>query len=63
MHNSWIKKFHAQGFDRKYITFNKLVKMFERMEIAESIYEGVVELSYKTSTRVDVTCSGHSRKI
>ena len=35
--------------------------MFERMEIAVSIYEGVVEPSYKKYTRVDANCAGHSR--
>ena len=29
------------------------------MEIAESIYKGVVEPSYKKPTRVDANCAGH----
>ena len=36
--------------------------MFERMEILESIYEGVVEPSYKKYTRADATCAGNRRK-
>ena len=59
MPNSWSKQAHVQGFDCEYITFNKSVNMFERMEIAESIYEGVLEPSYKKSTRSDFTCAGH----
>ena len=37
--------------------------MFDRMEMAESIYEGVVEPSYKNSTRTDSNRADHSRKI
>ena len=47
MPNSWIKQAYVQGFNCEYITFNKEVNMFERMQIAEYIYEGVVEPSYK----------------
>ena len=36
--------------------------MFERMEIAESTYEGVVEPSYKKSTQEDSNRAIHSRK-
>ena len=39
-----------QGFYCESITL-KSVKIFERMEIAESIYGGVVEPSYKKPTR------------
>ena len=35
--------------------------MFERMEIAESIYESVVEPSYKKTTREDTNRAVHSR--
>ena len=35
--------------------------MFERMEISESIYEGVVEPSYKKSTQEDDNRAGHIR--
>ena len=35
--------------------------MFDCMEIAESVYEGVVETSYKKSTRADTNRSGHSK--
>ena len=36
--------------------------MFERMEIYESIYKGVVEHSDRKSTRVYANRSGHSKK-
>ena len=48
MHNSWSKQYYVQGFDFEFITFKKAVNMFERMDISESIYEGVVEPSYQT---------------
>ena len=35
--------------------------MFEPMEIAESIYEGLVETSYKKTTQSDANRAGHSR--
>ena len=34
--------------------------MFEQKEIAESIYEGVAEPSYKKPTRIDSNRAGHS---
>ena len=38
--------------------------MFQRMEIAESIYEGVVEHPYKKTTWADANRAGHiSHKI
>ena len=36
--------------------------MFEHMEIAKSIYEGVVEPYYKNPTRTDGNHAGYSRK-
>ena len=36
--------------------------MFERMEISESIYEGVLEPSYKKLTWADANCDSHSRQ-
>ena len=47
MHNIWYRHAYVQGFDCESITFKKAVNMLERMEIDESIYEGVVETSYK----------------
>ena len=44
--NSWSKQAYVQGFDCESILFKKAVNVFDRMEIAESIYKGVVELSY-----------------
>ena len=46
MPNIWYKQACVQGFDCKSISFKKYVNMFEQMEIAGSIYEGVVEPSY-----------------
>ena len=37
--------------------------MFERIEISEYIYEGILEPYYKKTTRVDVNCAGLSRKM
>ena len=36
--------------------------MFERMDVAESIYEGVVEPSYKKYTKAHATRAGHNKK-
>ena len=47
MPNSWSKQACVQGFYCKPISFKKNVNMFERMEIAEIIYEGVVTPYYK----------------
>ena len=38
---------HVQGFDCESIFFKKTVNMFQSMEIAENIYEGVVTPSDK----------------
>ena len=51
------------GFDCEFITFFKAVNMFQRVEIAESIYEGVVENSYKKHTRSDSNCAGSSSRM
>ena len=37
--------------------------MFERIEIAESIYEGVVEPSYEKTTRTYANRVGHSSRM
>ena len=44
--NSWYKQTYVQGFDFESISFKMSVNIFECMEIAESIYEGVVTPSY-----------------
>ena len=46
MPNSCSKQAYVQGFDCETIYLLKAVNMFERMEIAEDIYEGVVTPSY-----------------
>ena len=45
--NSWIKQAYVQVFYCESITVKKSDNMFERMEISESIYEGIVEHYYK----------------
>ena len=47
MPNIWYKQAYVKGFDCGSISFNKAVNMFEKMEISDSIYKGVVEPSYK----------------
>ena len=44
--NSYSKKLYVRGFDCEYISFEKVVNMFEWMDIDEYIYEGVLGLSY-----------------
>ena len=61
MPNSWSKKAHVQGFDCKSISFKKAINMFERMEIAESINEGVVTPSYKQPTWEEANRTGLGR--
>ena len=63
MSNIWYKQAYVQGFDYESILFKKDVNMFERMEVVESIYEGVVEPSYKKPTLVDANRFGHSSYI
>ena len=43
---SWSKQAYVQEFDWKSITFKKYVNVFELMDIAGFICEGVVENSY-----------------
>ena len=62
MLNIWSRQAYVQGFDFESITFEKSVSMFECMEIAEFIYEVVVEPSYKKTTRAESNCLGHIRQ-
>ena len=48
-------------FDCGTISFKKDVNIFERMEIAESIYEGVVSPSYIKNTWEEANHTGISR--
>ena len=48
---------HVQGFEFEYIPQQKSVNMFEKMEVADTIYGGVVE-----PTRTDANCVGHIKK-
>ena len=61
MPNSWSKQAYFQGFDYESINFKKYVKFFEHIEIVESIYEGVVEPSYKKTTWAEAKCACHIR--
>ena len=63
MPNIWSKLAYVQGFYYKPINFKASANMFEFMEISESIYKGVVEPSYKKTTRVYNNRAGFSRKI
>ena len=61
MPTSWSKQVYVQGFDCESITFKKAVNMFESMEISESIYEVVLEPSYKKHTQSDSNHACHIR--
>ena len=62
MTKRWSRHAYVQGFDCESSTFKKAVNMFKHMEISESIYEGVVEPSYKKLTRADANRAGHIRQ-
>ena len=47
MPTSWSKQEYLKGFDGESISFQEAVNMFDQMEIAEYIYEVVLEPSYK----------------
>ena len=53
---------YVQGFDCEFISFKKVVNMFDGMEIIESIYEGVVTPCYKKTTQAGANRTGLSRK-
>ena len=52
-----------QVFGCETITKKKDINMFECMEIAESIYEGVVDHCYKKLTREDTKRDGRNREM
>ena len=62
MSDSWYKQANIHGFESDSIMFKNVVNIFERMEIDESINEGVVEPSYKKPTRVDSKRDDQCRK-
>ena len=47
MPDSWYRQAYVKCFYCESITFKKYVNVFERMEIVDYIYEGVVEPFYK----------------
>ena len=61
--NRWSNHAYVQVFYCESITFKAAVNMFECIEISESIYEVVVETSYKKNTRSDTNRDAQSRKI
>ena len=60
--NSWYMQAYVQGFDCEFISFKKVVNMFDGMEIIESIYEGVVTPCYKKTTQAGANRTVLSRK-
>ena len=52
-----------QGFYCKYISFKNSVDIFQRIEISESIYDGVVEPSYEKPNGEYVNHDRISRKM
>ena len=58
--NIWGKHKSVQGFDFEAVLFKK-INIFKWMQIAESIYEGVMEPSYK-NTSVKSNRAVHRRK-
>ena len=56
--NGWGKNDFLHGFDFKVFPFNKVANIFEYVEIAESIYEGVVEHSTNFWTGPDAKHDG-----
>ena len=51
MTNGWKKQAFVQEFYFELVFLKQYINMFESMEISKNIYEGVVELSYKKTTR------------
>ena len=47
MTSSWSSQSYVQGFDCNSISFKNSVELFERTEISEITYEGVVTPFYK----------------
>ena len=61
MPKSCSKQVYVQGFYCESITLKNSVNIFDRIETIDSIYEGVVEPSYKRPTQADANHAGHSR--
>ena len=45
--NGWVRQAYVQRLNFESVAFKKSINMFERMEIDENIYEGVLETHYK----------------
>ena len=63
MPNGWGKQDFRNSFDFELVTSKKAIIMFERMKIAKSSYEDLVETSTKKLNRSGSKSDGHSRKI
>ena len=61
--NHWSKRSSGHDFDFEPAFLKQAVNIFESLEISENIYEGVLEPSYKKSTRKESNHSGHIRKV
>ena len=60
MPNIWSQKAYVKVFYCVYINFKAAINIFEYMEIAQSVYEGVIKPSYEISTWEDANCASHS---
>ena len=61
--NGWSRQAYYLGLYFKAVIFKQAINMFDNMEIPESIYEGVVQTSYKTkTTRAEATYYGNMTK-
>ena len=47
--DGWIRLEYVQGFYFEVVTFKQSIKMFEKIEIADNIFEGILDPYYKTS--------------
>ena len=58
--NGWAKQSYLQGWDFELKTYRETCAMFERMEVADQVYErGTLS---KTPTREEANRGGHFRK-
>ena len=60
MPNERAKQSDLQGWYFELNTYKETCTMFERMEVAEKVYEGGTP--YKTQTRAEANRHGHVRK-
>ena len=58
--NGWTKQAYLQGWEFEGKSYKDTCNFFERMEIAEQVYEGVTPS--KTTTREEADCVSHGRR-